>query len=324
METEIGVPSLFIDAEPRDNSILDDVLTGLGSSPRRLPPKLFYDARGSRLFDAICELDAYYPTRTEMGIMQEHAADMARLIGQGAALVEYGSGSSIKTEILLSSLISPTAYLPIDISREHLLQSAERIARAHTSLRVLPVCADYTRDIPGLAAYAHRQKTVVYFPGSTIGNFEPDQAGGFLKRVAAVVGPGGGLLIGVDLRKNPARLVAAYDDDRGVTAAFNLNMLRHINARLGPVFDLEAFRHRAVWNADAGRIEMHLVSTEGHCVTVGGRRFEFAPGDAIVTEHSYKYTVEGFLEMSSRAGFTSERVWTDRERLFSVHYLTAR
>ncbi|MFT5141744.1 MAG: dimethylhistidine N-methyltransferase [Rhodothermales bacterium] len=315
---------LFIDAEPKEDSVLDEVVAGLTSTPRRLPPKLFYDAEGSRLFDAICELEEYYPTRTEAGIMSAYVDEMVDAVGPGAALVEYGSGSSLKTEILLSALGDLVAYLPIDISRDHLLASANRIGDNHPGLQVLPVCADYTLHIPGLTEFTARHRTVVYFPGSTIGNFDPPHAKQFLAGVATLVGPGGGMLIGVDLKKHPARLEAAYDDALGVTAAFNLNMLRHINARLGEVFDVGAFRHRAVWNAACGRVEMHLVASRAQEIRMDGRLFEIAAGESIVTEHSYKYTVEGFRALALSAGFDSAKVWTDKKHFFSIHYLVAR
>jgi L-histidine Nalpha-methyltransferase len=324
MGVHVSPIGLFIDAEPKEDSVQDDVIAGLSSTPRRLPPKLFYDAEGSRLFDAICELVEYYPTRTEAGIMSAYVNEMVDAVGPGAALVEYGSGSSLKTEILLSALGDLVAYLPIDISRDHLLASANRIEGNHAGLDVLPVCADYTLQIPGLSEFTAQHRTVVYFPGSTIGNFDPSHAREFLAGVATLVGPGGGMLIGVDLNKQPARLEAAYDDALGVTAAFNLNMLHHINARLGQVFDVSAFTHRAVWNASCSRIEMHLVASRAQEIRVAGRLFEIAAGESIVTEHSYKYTVEGFTTLASSAGFESAQVWTDRESLFSIHYLVAR
>lgn len=329
METTQAGVSLYIDAAPASGSVEDDVRQGLAKTPKSLPPRLFYDEEGSRLFDAICELDEYYPTRTEVSIMQDRIDEIAAELGPGVLLVEYGSGSSIKTEILLQRLPSMDGYVPIDISRDHLLASAARIAERHPELAIYPVTADYTQAIPGLPELLANRHPVVYFPGSTIGNFQPDQAEDFLRRVAGLVGAGGGMLIGVDLRKDAARLEAAYDDAQGVTAAFNLNMLVHINRELGspdaggPTFDVSAFRHEAVWNADAGRVEMHLVSTKAQSIRVGDDSFSLAEGESIVTEHSCKYTVAGFSAMASRAGFTTRHTWMDPDELFSLHYLVA-
>ncbi|MFT4606152.1 MAG: dimethylhistidine N-methyltransferase [Rhodothermales bacterium] len=315
---------LFIDEGLPTGSIHDDVVAGLSQSPKTLPPKLFYDEEGSRLFDAICELDEYYPTRTEIGIMRSRLGEITEAVGAGALLVEYGSGSSVKTEILLERLEEMAGYVPIDISREHLLASAKRIARRHPDLAIFPVAADYSETISGLADLTTEHRAVVYFPGSTIGNFQPPKAEDFLARAAMLVGPGGGMLIGVDLRKDPSVLEAAYDDASGVTAAFNLNMLRHINREAQADFDLTAFRHRAVWNEEASRIEMHLVSRLDQKVRLGDAVITLARDEAIVTEHSYKYTLSGFAEMAARAGFTSTRTWTDSGDMFSVHYLVAR
>ncbi len=315
---------LFIDAGLPTGSIRDDVMAGLSRSPRSLPPKLFYDEEGSRLFDAICELDEYYPTRTEIGIMRTRLDEIVEAVGAGALLVEYGSGSSVKTEILLERLDQLAGYVPIDISREHLLASASRIARRHPNLAIYPVAADYTTMIPGLADLTAKHRAVVYFPGSTIGNFQPSEAEAFLTRAAKLVGPGGGMLIGVDLRKDASVLEAAYDDALGVTAAFNLNILRHINREAGADFDLGAFRHRAVWNGEASRIEMHLVSRFDQEVRIGDAVIPLTSGESIVTEHSYKYTLPGFAEMATRAGFNTAQTWTDSGDLFSLHYLVAR
>ena len=322
-DRRIEVP-LFIDAGLPTGSIRDDVVAGLSQSPKTLPPKLFYDEEGSRLFDAICELDEYYPTRTEIGIMRSRLNEIVSAVGSGVLLVEYGSGSSVKTEILLERLEQLAGYVPIDISREHLLASANRIARRHPDLAIYPVAADYTTQISGLADLTAKHRAVVYFPGSTIGNFQPIEAEAFLARAARLVGPGGGMLIGVDLRKDPGVLEAAYDDVLGVTAAFNLNMLRHINREAGANFDLAGFRHRAVWNDEASRIEMHLVSRFDQEVTLGDKEFSFARGEEIVTENSYKYTVPGFEEMATRAGFDTAQTWTDSGDLFSLHYLVAK
>ena len=308
---------------PGRDRMLAEVLAGLRRRPgrKRLPCKYFYDAGGSRLFDRICELPEYYLTRTELAIMRRHAGEMAHAIGRRAVLIEYGSGSSTKTRVLLDHLAAPAAYVPIDISGDHLDQAARGISRAYPHVDVRPVCADYTAhvDVPDPDASAARR--VVYFPGSTIGNFEPDDALSFLRGIARVCGPGGGLLIGVDLKKDPATLHAAYNDAQGVTAAFNLNLLARLNRDLGTNFDLGGFAHYAFYNPRKGRIEMHLVSQLPQAVDVGGKAIPFAEGESVFTESSYKYTLLDFARLATGAGFTPQMVWTDAERRFSVHYL---
>ncbi|HMJ50424.1 MAG TPA: L-histidine N(alpha)-methyltransferase [Polyangiaceae bacterium] len=296
-----------------------DVLAGLGGSPKSLPCKYFYDAAGTVLFDRICDLDAYYPTRTEIGILKQHAREMAWLIGPRARLVELGSGSSTKTRILLDELPDLDAYVPVDISPEYLVRAARELARDYPALRVVPVVADYTEpfDLPKGDRAA---RTVAFFPGSTIGNLEPDQARDFLRIVAGLCQGGGGLLIGVDLRKERSMLEAAYDDDEGVTAAFNLNLLTRINRELEGAFDLDAFRHRAFYDEEEGRIEMQLVSLRPQSVQVGTSVFRFDEGEPITTEYSYKYDPGRFAELAKSAGFTCVRIWTDERRLFSVQY----
>ncbi|MEM1128137.1 MAG: L-histidine N(alpha)-methyltransferase [Bacteroidota bacterium] len=306
-----------------DSPFHHDVLAGLRHTPKYLPSKYFYDERGSQLFDAICDLEAYYPTRTEMGIMETFIDEMAARIGPRAVLAEFGSGSSLKTRILLDHLSSPAGYVPIDISHEHLLKSAMRLAARYPRLPIHPISADYTTDfaLPHIDEAAH---VVAYFPGSTIGNFEPDEAALFMTRIAQLVGPGGGLLIGVDLQKEHAVLERAYDDPEGVTAAFNLNLLARINRELEATFDLEAFAHRAFYHAVEGRIEMHLESLQTQCVTIGDALIAFEAGEMIRTEYSYKYTVPQFAALAAHAGFDVERVWTDERSWFSVQYLVAR
>ncbi len=318
------VPVELIDLHPEMGSLLEEALDGLTKPQKTLPPKLFYDERGSRLFDRITELDEYYPTRTEISIMERHVGEMVARIGAGAVLVEYGSGSSLKTRVLLDHLESPAAYVPIDISREHLLASARRLAAAYPGLRVMPVCADYTSafEVPEVEALLARP--TVFFPGSTIGNFEPVEAADFLRRVARVVGPGGGLLIGVDLKKNAKVLEAAYDDAEGVTAAFNKNVLRRLNDELGADFDLDHFEHRALFNEVQGRIEMHLVSHADQRVHLNGTSIPFRKGETIHTENSYKYTLDQFAHLASATGFAVEEVWTDDQVFFSVQYLVHR
>lgn len=313
-----------LDYAPKLGSFRDEVVAGLRKPRKELPSKFFYDEEGSRLFEAITELEEYYPTRTELGIMREHAGDMTALLGPDALLVEYGSGSSLKTRILLDQLRRPAAYVPLDISGAHLAQSAAALAAAYPDLEVLPVCADYTASFALPAPTRPAARTVVYFPGSTIGNFDPGPARRFLEQVAAVAGPGGGLLIGVDLRKDPVRLHAAYNDAHGVTAAFNLNLLARVNRELGGDFELAAFRHYAFYNPTERRIEMHLVSLGEQRARVGGEEFAFSVGESIWTESSYKYSLDDFARLADATGWAVERVWTDRESLFSVHYLVAR
>ncbi|MBM3356684.1 MAG: L-histidine N(alpha)-methyltransferase [Betaproteobacteria bacterium] len=312
----------FHDLGPDSGSFLEDVIRGLARGRKELPPKYFYDERGCALFDAICELPEYYPTRTEIGMMQARAAEMARHLGPGCVLIEYGSGSGRKTRLLLEKL-RPIAYVPVDIACTQLRDSAGRVAREFPDLAVIAVCADYSRPLalPGLEGIAARRR-VVYFPGSTIGNFTPGEAVRFLGNARALTGEGGGLLIGVDLKKDPSRLHAAYNDAQGVTAEFNLNLLTRINRELGANFDLSAFRHQAFYNAELGRIEMHLSCVRGQRVDIAGNRFDFRAGDTVHTENSYKYTVAEFQEVGRSAGFVPLECWTDPDLLFSVHYMT--
>ena len=307
---------------PADGSLRDEVLAGLCKPHKELPSKLFYDARGSRLFEQITQLDEYYPTRTELGILRTHGADMAQLLGPACLLIEYGSGSGQKTRVLLDQLVDPVAYVPIDISREMLQASSAELSAAYPGLEVLPVWADYTQavDLP-LPRRAARRR-VVFFPGSTIGNFDPEPARVFLSRVAEVCGRGGGLLIGVDLKKDPSILHRAYNDAQGVTAAFNLNLLERLNRELGADFQLDRFYHYAYYNPVIGRVEMHLVSAVDQQVHIGGVVVRFTVGDSIWTESSYKFNPDEFAALGAAAGWQVERVWTDPDRLFSVQYLT--
>jgi L-histidine N-alpha-methyltransferase len=308
------------DLSPERERFLADVLHGLAQHPKTLPCKYFYDERGSALFDRICTLPEYYPTRTELGILRRHAGAMAAALGPRCLLVEYGSGSSTKTRLLLDRLVAPAAYVPVDISREHLVYSAEALAAHYPHLRVVPVCADFTQPF-ALPELAGADRVVGYFPGSTIGNFAPAEARKFLASVAEQCGPGGALLIGVDLEKPRSVLEPAYDDARGITAEFNRNLLRRVNRELGGDFDLAAFDHRAFWNAALGRVEMHLVSRHDQVVHLAGRPIPFAKGESIHTENSHKYELAGFAELAAAAGFGVERVWTDDAGLFSVQLL---
>ena len=311
----------FHDLHPTPADFAAEVLAGLRQTPRAIPPKFFYDARGSQLFDAITQTPEYYPTRTEIAILRDNAADIAARVGLGSLLVEPGSGSCAKVRILLEGL-RPCAYVPMDISRQHLRAAAEQVAAEFPWLEVHATCTDFTRAL-ALPPEAPQGPRVAFFPGSSIGNFAPQAAVEFLAAVAQLVGDGGFLLIGVDLKKDQAMLEAAYDDAAGVTAAFNLNLLARINRELDADFDLAFWRHHAFYNADLGRIEMHLLSTRGQRVRVAGEVFTFAAGDGIHTENSYKHGVEEFQALAARAGFAPAAVWRDARELFSVHLLRA-
>lgn len=307
---------------PRDEEFLADALEGLQAERKWLPSKYFYDQRGSQLFDQICELEEYYPTRTEIAIMHDHAAEMAQAIGSHAMLIELGSGSSIKTGWLLKEIERPLAYVPVDISGDHLYESAERIAEEFEDVEVLPLHADFagSMKLPECETEVHRR--VVYFPGSTIGNFRPHDARELLHRLAKLVGEGGGLLIGFDLVKSTETLEAAYNDSQGVTAAFNLNLLERMNAELGSDFAVDQFRHQAIYNAKLERIEMHLVSLQQQRVRLGDKVIEFERGETIRTELSHKYRKESFCELAADAGFAQSQVWTDSAEQFAVAYFT--
>jgi len=311
------------DYAPGTDRFLEDVLDGLRRPRKRIPCKYFYDERGSKLFEAICDLDEYYLTRTELAIMDRHAGAMAKALGRGVLLIEYGSGSGRKTRLLLDRLKEPAAYVPIDISSEALAASSRALAAEYPSLEVLPVCADYTAPFAMPKPARPVARRAVYFPGSTIGNFSPAGARRFLAHVAGVVGSGGGLIVGMDLRKDPAILEAAYDDAAGVTARFNLNLLARINRELGANFRLERFRHLAWYNVGQGRIEIYIVSRVEQTVTIAGETIRFRAGEKIHTEYSHKYDLDQVREMAASAGLTVRRVWTDPKRYFSVQYMTA-
>jgi len=315
--------ALFLDLHPGTETIQEMVTEGLSKVQKTLPPKLFYDERGSELFDQICELEEYYPTRTELAILRDNMPAILGALGQSVVLVEYGSGSSTKTQLLLENLKGLIAYVPIDISREHLAQSALQIERTFPNLNVLPVCADYSQNINLSEAIAPDSHAVAYFPGSSIGNFEREHAVSFLQRVHDTVGQGGGLLIGVDLVKDEAILERAYNDTSGTTARFNLNMLSHINHRLGSQIDILGFKHRAIYNMDMARIEMYLVANKRHSITIGDHTFRIQEGESILTEYSHKYTLPDFKELAKEARFAVEKVWVDSESLFSIQYLSA-
>lgn len=309
------------DAPSPDSGFARDLVRALATRPRSISPKYFYDVRGSALFDRICELPEYYPTRTELAILGGNAREIAAHMGPRAEIVEFGAGSLRKVRLLLDAMEQPAGYLPIDISGEHMARSAAALQQDYPGLRVQPVVADYTRDLQ-LALPAGAGRRVGFFPGSTIGNFTPPQALHFLQGAARLL-RGGALLLGADLIKDPAVLHAAYNDAQGVTAAFNLNLLARANRELGTRFVLEQFAHSAFYNAPLQRIEMHLVSRCRQAIALDGASYEFEEGETLHTENSYKYTADGLHALAARAGFRPGPVWTDPERLFSVHWLQA-
>ena len=296
------------------------VLAGLSASPRAIPAKFLYDARGSALFDAICELPEYYPTRAETAILREYAADIARLAGPGCVLVEYGSGSSVKTRLLLDAMPELDGYVPIDISREHLDMTAARLRRDYPDVTVEPVCGDYMA-IDALPPSINGARRIGFFPGSTIGNLTPDEATAFLGRARRLLRGDGALVLGVDLKKDHRRLHDAYNDSAGVTAQFTLNLLRRMNRELDATFDLSAFAHDAFYDPVEGRIEIYFRSLRDQAVTVAGRRFAFAQGERVHTEYSYKYDDAGIAALARRGRFEIERTWTDPARQFAVIFL---
>jgi dimethylhistidine N-methyltransferase len=305
------------------DSFREDVIAGLSQPQKSLPPKYFYDAEGSRLFDHICRLAEYYPTRAELALTRRHLADIARFAGRGCELIEYGSGESLKTRLLLRAL-RPSVYVPVDISPSALEGAARRLSREFSWLHIFAVVGDFSQPLrlPVFRQRAGRRR-VVYFPGSTIGNLETGEAQAFLAMSRAQGGAGGAMLIGVDLKKDANVLHAAYNDARGVTARFNLNLLARINRELGADFDLRRFRHYAFYNAALGRVEMHLASLTPQVVRIGRHRFEFDRGETIHTENSCKYSVAEFRALAAEAGFRGAKLWQDRQGLFSLHGLQA-
>ena len=301
---------------------LTSLIAGLRQPQKMISPKYFYDETGSKLFDDITQLPEYYLTDTELGIMEAHIDEMADVIGAEASLIEFGAGSGMKTRLLLEHMHSPAAYVPVDISEEHLLDSQRRIQEDFPDIEVLPVAADFLHpfDLPDPATLPRRN--VVYFPGSTIGNFEENDALELLRVMHAEAGEGGALLIGVDLQKDPAVIDAAYNDSAGVTAEFNLNMLRHLNREFGSDFDIDAFEHRATYKPGEGRVVVELVSTRDQEARVGDARIDFARDESIITEYSHKYTLDDFAAMANEAGFRVDTVWTDARDWFSVQYCT--
>lgn len=315
-----GRSSELLTAEAEDFAA--SVLDGLSKPQKTLPSRFFYDARGSELFEEITRLPEYYPTRTETAILKAYSAEIADGVPDGSVLVEFGSGSSLKTEILLRELPKLSAYAPIDVSPSALRDAELRLARRFPHLHVCPIVGNFSRFVTLPAGIARRQKTG-FFPGSTIGNFEPIEAARLLAHFRAVLSPGGRLIVGVDLKKDAQTLVRAYDDAAGTTAAFNLNLLARINRELDASFDLDGFKHKAVYNAGKGRIEMHLESTRDQEVRIRGRRFIFRASETIHTENAYKYSIESFQNLARSADWQPRRVWTDEKDLFSVHELIA-
>jgi dimethylhistidine N-methyltransferase len=311
----------FHNLAPTEESFRDAVVAGLSREPKALPCKFFYDTRGSALFEEICQLPEYYLTRTEIAILEQYAGEIAARVGAHCRLIELGSGASIKARILLRALNAPAAYVPVDISREHLREAAAQLAGDFPHVPVVAVCADYTRPFPLPPLPGPVGKQVGFFPGSTIGNFEPEGVVRFLRHCAELLGPGCEMLIGVDRKKAPAVLDAAYNDRAGINAAFNLNLLARIDRELDGDIDIGRFAHLAFYNAEAGRMELYLTSLAEQTATIAGRRFAFAEGERIHTENSYKYAIDEFRRLAARAGFAAIDTWTDAADLFSVHYL---
>jgi dimethylhistidine N-methyltransferase len=313
----------FHDLAPGEESFREAVLAGLGARQKSIPCRFLYDDRGSKLFEAICETPEYYPTRTETAILEACAGEVAALTGPHCQLVEFGSGASRKVRALLHAFEAPAAYVALDISREQLRTAADALAADFPALSIVAVCADYMRPLDLAPLPEARGRRIGFFPGSTIGNFTAPEAVQFLIGARHVVGADGAMLVGVDLRKDPAVLRAAYNDAQGVTAAFSLNLLARMNRELGADFALDRFAHEAEYNEALGRVEISIRSRANQIVTVAGRRIRFAADERIHTEISCKYTVEGFHRLAARAAFRPVRTWTDPQQLFSVHYLAA-
>jgi len=324
MQDENVDRTISYDFKPGLGSFLAEVLIGLRKPQKELPSKYFYDERGSQLFERICALKEYYITRTEASIMQAHIKEMVELMGPRVLVIEHGCGNCEKVRFLMDHLHDPVAFIPIDISQEQLLQVAKELDSIYPQLQVLPVCADYTSSFELPVPERESKRTVVYFPGSTIGNFDPIPAKHFLEHIASLCGSVGALLIGVDLKKDPAVLHSAYNDSEGLTAAFNLNLLARINRELDCDFQLDGFEHYAFYNPRESRVEMHLVSQRSQVVHLDGKTISFAKGENVWTENSYKYNLDEFEQMAAAAGFRVERVWVDERQWFSVQYLVTR
>lgn len=312
----------LLEIERTRQGFFEEIIRGLSGQPRKLPCKFFYDEQGAKLFQKICELPEYYITRTELQILRIYGAEMAKTLGPQIELIGLGTGAGTKTRILLEELKDPAVYIPIDISREQLVRSTTRFRKLFPELEILPIAADYLKPFELPLPRKPSARSVIYFPGSTLGNFEPKDAIAFLHRLAELAGHGGGLLIGVDLQKDPRVIEAAYNDKAGVTAEFNLNLLKRFNRELGADFDLAQWKHRAIYNVDEGRIEMYLISQAEQGVRIHDRLLHFAKNEKILTEYSYKHTPEGFSALARQAGFEFEQMWTDDARLFGVFYFT--
>lgn len=320
----IQSPSVyFYDLYPKQDDYINEIIIGLQKSPKNISPKFFYNEQGSKLFSQICELKEYYPTRTEMKILQSCVKELAEIIDDDCAIIEYGCGSSEKIQILLDAMPACQTYVGVDISKEALLELADFLSASYLDLEVIALAADFTKAFQLPFQFGKRLKKIAFFPGSSFGNFEKDMGHRFLQNVANTVGSGGGLLIGVDLKKSPYILNDAYNDSQGVTAEFNLNILNRLNQICASHFNHKHFEHHAFYNEEEGRIEMHLKSLIDHSVEVAGSNILFKRGENIHTENSYKYSIEEFQYLAVRAGWLPQRYWTDDESLFSVHYLEA-
>ena len=328
------MPSNFTELElkrinPELLHFQSEVLRGLEKPAKSLSAKFFYDAKGSELFDEICRQPEYYPTRTELSILKERAREIAEKVGENAVIVEYGSGSGEKIKPILDALKTPSIYIEIDISKKYLATATERLHHEYPRLKILPIQVDFTQELAlPLLQFLKRSgkigKKFGFFPGSTLGNFDPASASHFLKNVASTLGKGGAFVVGVDTKKDRAILEAAYNDQAGVTAEFNLNLLRRINEELEGNFVLSRFKHEALYNASQGRMEMHLMSLINHWVTIGKHKISFQQGERIHTENSYKYSPEEFRSLAMGAGFDVEAIWTDSREYFGVYYLVVR
>ena len=311
----------FFDFGPKLTDVVSEVLIGLSKSKKSLPPKLFYDQKGSEIFERICELDDYYPTRSEIEILDTYGEEMAALIGESALIIEPGSGAGEKVRHLLPKLIHPSGYVPMEISRDILLRMTDELHSEFPHLKVTPVCADFTGDIElPLTVDSFSGKKIVFFPGSTIGNFTPTDASIFLQKYSKMIGDQGGMLIGVDLKKDAETFKRAYDDTEGVTAQFNLNLLTRLNRETRATFDLNNFEHQAFYNEKQGRVEMHLRSKIAQLVRVNETVFRFHEGETIHTENSYKYSTDEFIELCAKSGLNIRQFWKDSRGMFCVYY----